>query len=330
MKILVTGASGFVGSHLCERLEQKGHQVFALARNLEKLKHFAVPGIVVQGELHWERRHTWLQELPDDLDAVIHTAGVVHSFSDEEFLNTNARATELLITDLAEKYSELKFVLISSLAASGPTENGIDRHEEHRPRPTSAYGRSKLLAEEVLFKRAPQRWTKTIIRPPMVIGPRDPAILDIVKMVNKGIAIAPGMNGMKKIYSYVCVFDLVEVIVRAVESTTISGTFFASHEQKITMKELIKTIQKKLGRKRTLRLKVPFPLIKMAAHSLAAVAKVRPMTARLTPDKLHELEPISWTCTSGRSRQELGAQYNWSLEDTVEATLEDYRERGWL
>ena len=97
MKILVTGATGFVGSHLCEELSRKGHQVYGLVRNPKKLKDFNFQGIVIKGDLNLEQDWQWIDEIPSDLDAIIHTAGIVHSFQTEHFFDVNSKATAKFI-----------------------------------------------------------------------------------------------------------------------------------------------------------------------------------------------------------------------------------------
>ena len=143
MKVLVTGATGFVGSHLCDLLTKNNHEVFALVRNPAKAKEFGVPGIHLQGDLS---NFTWVDELPKDLDAVIHTAGIVHSFDAKDFYDVNATATKDLIEALAS-FDGLKFTLVSSQAAGGPSPKN-NPAKESASAAVSEYGRSKLLAEK--------------------------------------------------------------------------------------------------------------------------------------------------------------------------------------
>ncbi len=177
MKVLVTGATGFVGSHLCDLLTKNNHQVFALVRNPTKAKEFGVPGVHLQGDLS---SFEWINDLPKDLDAVVHTAGIVHSFDSKDFYDVNATATKALIEALAS-FDGLKFTLVSSQAAGGPSPKSNPAKEDANAA-VSDYGRSKRLAEEYVAC-APKSWSVSVVRPPMVIGPRDPAVLDIFKMV---------------------------------------------------------------------------------------------------------------------------------------------------
>ncbi len=143
MKVLVTGSTGFVGTHLCERLHSEGHEVYALVRNEKKAKAFNVPGTLILGTLEHDQNHSWVEKLPDDLDAVIHTAGIVHHFDKEIFEKVNTKATSQLLDDLIGRYSKLKLVFISSLAACGPSYDKKEITEERALTPPSLYGNSK-------------------------------------------------------------------------------------------------------------------------------------------------------------------------------------------
>jgi nucleoside-diphosphate-sugar epimerase len=330
MKVLVTGATGFVGGHLCDDLISRGHEVFALVRNLEKAKEFNIPGTYIQGSLSHDKEHNWVEELPSDLDAVIHTAGIVHSFNLDDFQKVNFEATQQLFNDLKTRYPKLKMVFISTLAAMKPAQKGIELTESDLTNPPSAYGLSKEKAEKFLIKEAPKNWEIIIIRPPMVIGPRDTGVLDVFKMVESGLILLTGLNGKNKEYSFVCVHDLVDVIIKSLESPGLHGeVFFAAHPENISLIQLIETIQRKMNKK-AIKLPIPMPVIKSLAHTLSGINKIIPISIRLTPDKVHELTPESWLCSGKKSEEKLKKEYCWNLERTIETTLQDYRKRGWL
>jgi nucleoside-diphosphate-sugar epimerase len=334
MKILVTGSTGFVGSHLCERLTEEGHEVYALARSPKKFEEFKVPGKMVLGSLDERKDHEWIASLPEDLDAVIHTAGIVHSFDWSDFYSVNTRATEKLIEDLKKKYpTNLKFVLISSQAAAGPAGEDNKKKEHHDPRPVSHYGKSKRYAEISLNHLAPLSWDKTIIRPPMVIGPRDPAILEVFKMVKSGLVLVAGMNGMNNRYSFICVHDLVNVIVKATEHKSPEShaeVFFAAHTSTVSYSEIVGSIKEALGKKFVMNLSLPMFMVSFLAHFLDALRRIIPLSLPLTPDKIGEISQPAWVCCSEKSCEKLDYTYSWDLTKTVEETLKDYRQRQWL
>lgn len=329
MKILVTGASGFVGSHLCERLIKEGHEVFALVRNPAKLTIEKNDNLKpIKGDLDSDNL-SWVSGLPLDLDACIHTAGIVHSYINDEFFRVNTIGTEHLVNSLKERYHNLHFVLISSLAGSGPSVGADKRDETDMDLPVSIYGKSKKQAEASLSKLAPASWTLSVIRPPMVIGPRDSAVLDIFKMVKGRVIVLPGSNSRSKRYSFVCVFDLVETITQVCLQKK-SGVFFSAHPQTITFDQLILEIKKQLKGSFLFYLPLPLFLVRLVATLLNFIYRIRPHELRLTPDKYHELAALNWTCNGNKSERELGQSYNYDLERTIKITLLDYKTRNWL
>lgn len=329
MKILLTGANGFVGSHLCEKLLHEGHHVFALVRTPNKFTVAAHERLtVIKGDLDQENL-AWIDLLPADLESCIHTAGIVHTYLTEEFYRVNAGGTENLVNNLKKRFLNFHFVLISSLAASGPGLGTSNRNELDMDFPVSVYGRSKKKAEEVLSLNAPSLWSLSVIRPPMVIGPRDPAVLDIYKMVQGGVILLPGKNAKETLYSFVCVFDLIETITQVVAQKK-TGIFFSAHPQIVTFNQLINEIKTQLKKKWIIYFPLPLFLIRLLATVLNFIYRIFPHNLRLTPDKYHEIAATNWTCLGTKSEQELGQVYNYDLERTITVTLIDYKSRKWI
>ena len=323
MKILVTGASGFVGSHLSERLLKDGHEVFAIVRNPAKMKISHPHLHLIQGDLN-DQTSAWQSQLPSTLDAVIHTAGLVHSFRTQDFFDVNTQGTEYLINALKNKItSPLTFILISSLAAAGPSLKGQKKGLNDADSPVSAYGLSKKNAEDFLLKNKPSHWTSIIVRPPMVIGPRDTAVLDIFKMVRDGIVILPDLRSRQKEYSFVCVFDLVETIVLSLLHQR-DAVFYSAHDSIVTFEDIIRTIQKEMSKKQILFLPLPSLATKLTAQILTFANRISPHQLRLTPDKIKELLPFAWTCDVSVTKQLLKQEFRYPLTDTIKLTLEDY------
>lgn len=331
MKVLVTGATGFVGSHLCDLLESCGHEVYGLIRSTKKATQFNVPGTYVMGSLSHHSKNSWIEKLPSDLDAVIHTAGIVHSMNTDDFYKINTDCSLQLLEDLKEKYEQLNFIFVSSLAAAGPVNIGERKSEKEEAAPVSEYGKSKKLAEERIKELIPDHWKLSIIRPPMVIGPRDPAVLDVFKMISNGLVVTAGLRGHKNEYSFVCVYDLVETIKNCLTTNNLnSETYFSSFPKVITLSELYESIKKSMSKKSLINIKIPSVLIVFIAKTLGVISKFIKVDIRLTPDKVNELLPPAWVCDATKSERELSMVYNWDLEKTVSATLEDYRDRDWL
>lgn len=337
LKIFITGATGFVGSHLCDRLSQEGHEVYALVRNESKLKMLNCEVNVIKGSLSSSQSNEWVKDLPEDLDVVYHLAGIVHHFRPEEFDLINFQASKVLLNDLKQKfyYSEksLKIIFLSSLAAAGPTsQNEQTINETDSPRPVSAYGRSKLDTEGYFIKEVPEHWELSILRPPMVIGPRDPAVLDVFKMVGKGIVPVVGHDGHKNLYSFVCVFDLIDILNATLyqDKRTQVKIYFTSHPQTVSFEDIVNAIQATQNKRRVRFIHFPFLFLKFFSTVASLLNRVRPIDFRITPDKLHELKAQKWVCNGQLAKQELGIEYKCDLKETVEITQADYISRGWL
>lgn len=329
MKILVTGANGFVGSHLCEKLLKEGHSIYALVRNPKNLKIISSPLLkIIKGDLDSDSL-SWMSELPHDLETVVHTAGIVHNFNTNEFFRINTNGTLHLINNLKIQYKELHFILISSLAAGGPSLSHQKRNEDDLDLPISLYGQSKRQAEIILKDHAPAQYKLSVIRPPMVIGPRDPAVLDIFKMVKSRLILLPGMNSLPKSYSFVCVFDLVQTITQVIQTKN-QESYYSAYPRAVTFREIIESIQKVMNRKLIIYLPTPLFIIKILAGLLEFINRFIPLNVRLTPDKVFELQALNWTCDSKKSESELSQVYHYDLKQTVEVTYEDYKKSEWI
>lgn len=329
MKILITGANGFVGKHLCLKLLSKGHTVYGLVRNPATID-FTHPNFhLIKGSLQLGLL-PWVDQLPSDLDTCIHSAGLVHAYNTNDFFRVNTLGTKFLIESLKNKFPlKFKFILISSLAAAGPLELGFKKDETDIDFPVSEYGRSKKEAEVVLKDLAPESWIISIVRPPMIIGPGDTAVLDIFKMVKLGCIILPGTNSKIKEYSFVCVFDLVETICKLTDSD-FSLFVYSAHESTIKFQELIKEIKTQLKKSWILYIPIPLPFIKVLGFFLNTLYKIYAHNLRLTPDKINELKAISWTCDASLSKSALNQVYQYDLRETVAVTLKDYKDRQWI
>lgn len=330
MKILVTGATGFVGSHLCELLLKENHEVIGLVRSIKKLNDLNLKIPYIYGSLN---DLSWLPQLPEDLDVVVHTAGIVHAHAPETFHQENFSATKHFIDKLAKKYPKLKFIFISSLAAAGPALQGQLVTEDHPASPISEYGKSKFFAEQYLMQHAPQSWDKIVLRPPMIIGPRDIAILDIVKMVSSGSILLPGLGSKNKKYSFISVFDLNRAIQKLIEKTYLEKserTYFISHPSVVTFDQIIQSIKVELGKKSITYVHVPSLLIKLTARLLKSGRFLFKHDLRLTTDKSKELLAPAWICSGDKIQNEIEFNYHDDFSTTLKMTLEDYKNRRWI
>ncbi len=322
---IVTGANGFVGSHLVNMLLEKGYSVRCIVRKSSNLQ--------------------WLQDKPVDFfygglddvatlatafaqaELIFHIAGVVKSSNYDGFIAGNVTTTQRVL-DAALRIDTLKHIIItSSLAASGPNPIGTPSVETAQRNPISEYGRSKA-EQETLVATYTDRLPITIIRPPAVYGERDTEILLFFQTVQKGIF--PGMM-KEQTLSMVHVSDLVTGIIQAAESEkSIGQTYFLGSEPaECTQTFVAQTIANALN-KRFIHLRLPYFIIYLAAAISEFFALFSKETPALNLKKLDELKQDSWACSSLKANTDFGYKPAISLEKGITQTIEWYKKQGWL
>lgn len=322
MKALVTGATGFVGSHLAEALRRRGHEVTALARSSRKAEVLTSQGTrVVSGDLHDAAA---LDRAAAGQDIIYHVAGVVAARDEAEFLRANREGTRNLL-NAAERNDNPRFVLVSSLAAAGPSPRGSPRTGREAPHPVTAYGRSKLAAEEVVQGSA-LRWS--VIRPPIVYGPRDREVLKIFRLARLRIAPVFG-DGLQEL-SAVHASDLAQALVATGESaTTVGGIYTACHPEVFTSAELGRAVAQAMGRSVT-TVRIPPPIARVLLSITGAGARLTGQVTILTPDKANEFFQPAWTGDPGPLTRDTGWRARYDLQSGLADAYQWYRQAGWL
>lgn len=325
-KVLVTGATGFVGSHLVDQLIERGKSVRCLVRQSSKLRYLKHPNIeLVYGGL--DESTDWEAALAD-VDTIYHVAGTTFARRAKDYFTVNHQGTEAILAQALKRRNEIKkFVHISSLAAVGPGPDGKPVNEDTVPSPITPYGRSKLLGEEAVHAVA-DLLPVTIVRPPAVYGPRDYGIFEFFKAVKGGMFPMIGRNDKR--VSLVHVRDLADGIILAGESEVSAGrTYFISSEDDYSMRAVADLIAA-LMRRRLRSFAIPRSVaygVALAAEAGAALMRRPPVINR---DKVTDLSQTSWTCSIERARSELGYNPRMPLEEGLRETLEWYKAEGWL
>ncbi len=327
MKVLVTGASGFLGSHIAEQLVREGHDVRLLLRRTSRrdfVKTF--PHQVALGDVTDAGS---LLAAVSGVDAIVHAAGLIKARSEEDFLAVNAGGTaNLLATGEAEGPGLKRFIYISSLAAHGPSEDGLPRPLDAPPRPVSAYGRSKLLGEE-LVRASPVAPRAVIFRPPVIYGPRDSALAPFFRLARW--RIAPLLMGGHNRISVIHVDDASRAIVETVaaEAAVAGKTYAFDDGSASTWVELLSAVEQAVGR-RALRISCPLWSFQAAALAGEVFGALTRRAVSLTRDKVREMAQPHWVC----SHEALQADVGWSprvrLVEGVRLTAEWYRQHGWI
>jgi len=320
MKALVTGATGFIGSHLCEELVRRGYKVTGLVREKSNLKW--IEGIDIKLAIGDCENIESLLEAVAGFDYVFHLAGLTKACSENEFFCTNAKGTENLTITVAEKNPRLKrFVYLSSLAAVGPSENGSPLCEESVPRPVSCYGRSKLEGEKAVLKYK-NGIPVTILRPSAVYGPRDTDLFVFFKMLKKGIYPHWG----KCYYSLLYVDDLVRGILLAAENKKAEGEiYFLADERFYSNEEIASEIASALNTK-AVRFRIPKFFMPFFAYIGERVHK----KGIINRDKMSELRYSHWICDTRKAKEDLGFLPRVGIKEGIKWTADWYKIHRWL
>jgi 2-alkyl-3-oxoalkanoate reductase len=322
MKVLVTGATGFVGSHLAEVLRRRGDEVTALARSASKAAALAPLGVrVVPGDLH---DRTALQRAAEGQDVVYHVAGVVAARSEADFMAANRDGTRNLVEALGLTGTG-RLVFVSSMAAAGPTIKGRPLRGDEAPRPVTAYGRSKLAAEQAVTASA-LPWT--IVRPPMVYGPRDQEVLKVFRLARLGVAPVLG-DGSQEL-SAVHGGDLAEGLIAAGTTAAAAGrTYYACHPEVFTGADMARAVGRAMGKSPAV-IRVPATIGRGVLMLTEAAARLTGHTTILTADKANEFFQPAWTGDPTPLMRDTGWQAAHDLRSGLEETYRWYRTAGWL
>jgi nucleoside-diphosphate-sugar epimerase len=316
----VTGASGFVGSHLVESLVADGGEVRCLLRARSERRWLPQRASVVTAALEDP------QSLGDPLhgvDTVFHLAAVTSAHAVGEYHRVNVEGTQRLLEAVRAHAPDALVLYCSSMAAAGPSPAHGAAREDDPPRPISAYGESKLAAERALAASGVRH---VIVRPPTVYGPRDRDVLAMFRLVRYGLA--PRIGSAAQRLSMVHVHDLVDGLRRAAELGASGAVYYVSGSVH-SWREVIAALGGAVGR--TVR-ELPIPSLAASAAALGSRSLARLMGTKplLTPDRVRDMMQASWVCDDTRARTELGYSPRVSLDEGVRSTATWYREHGWL
>lgn len=321
--ILVTGGSGFIGSHLVERLCLSGERVRCLLRR----KNYA--GLPPQAEAVFGEliSGAGLEEALQGVDTVIHAAGVTKALTADDYYAGNVRATENLARAMAGR--PIRLVHISSLAAAGPSLDGTPLGEDAAPHPLTHYGKSKLAAERVVRELVPGA---VIVRPPVVYGPRDKDVFRILKPFTQGIALQ--IAGGERWFSAIYVKDLADGLIKAARAAQTAGrTYFLANSKPVSWSEMGAATARAIGGQggRQARI-VQVPVVAAYAAGWCAEmwAHAKGKPGILSREKVREAQCRYWTCDARRAAEEIGFEARTPLEAGLAETLAWYREAGWL
>lgn len=318
--ILLTGATGFLGRNLLLRFLAEGREVAAPVRSPEKLAS--------------QLRSEGLPENPPGLTVLpadparwptlrparaVLGAGVLFARTKEEYWQTNVDWTLAVLRRLPE---DCRTVLISSLAAGGPTPAGqATRGLQDPDQPITWYGKSKFALEQAARREFPERWL-TILRPPMILGARDSATLPLFQMARGRFRIKPGLA--PKTYSFIDVADMGEAVDAAFSAAPFPQSLYPAVPDPISDWELIATAADVCGG-RGLTLPVPEPAVRLLSLVVDAVPSLRARTPSLTKDRARDIWQARWVVEASDFSRHTGWQAKVPLRASLQAAFDHYR-----
>jgi nucleoside-diphosphate-sugar epimerase len=324
-KILITGASGFLGYHLIKAALQRGLDVYAGVRKTSDVKHLEdLP--VTFTYLDFSDATDLEREMIDKkYSYIIHAAGTTKARTVVDYNAVNADYTISLARSVYNSGIPVKkFVFISSLAAIGPLSNLSDLITEATvPHPVTNYGRSKLLSENRL-KDIPL--PVVILRPTAIYGPREKDLFILFKTIKRGIE--PYIGRMDQRLSFIYASDVANAAINALESHT-SGVYNLSDGNTYDRYDFANDI-KLLMKKKTFKFHVPYWSVKLLAETSEVVENLFNKTPTLNRDKLNELTGENWVCNIEKAKRDLNFQPEYDLEEGVRETLNWYEKYKWL
>ncbi|MBN2474687.1 MAG: NAD-dependent epimerase/dehydratase family protein [Pirellulales bacterium] len=337
-KVLITGASGFIGWHLAEALLACGDEVACLVRKTSRVDRLRTLGVrLAYGDV------TDPDSLPAaiaDCRTVYHVAGCTHALHSRRFYEVNQQGTRNVARACAQVSSSPVLVLVSSLAAVGPAPEGRMRIESDPPDPVSHYGRSKRAGERMAAEFA-DRVPTTIVRPPIVLGEGDRKGLDMFRLIDRfGVHVVPALG--RERYSVIHAADLARLLILAAERGTRlapggldapaprKGTYFAACNEHPTYAELGRMIAVALGRRRVAIVPTPPRAAWVVAAANELVSRLSRRSRYLNFDKTREIRAGSWLCSPQAAVDELEFSVAASLAQRLNQTVQWYRREGWL
>lgn len=324
MKALVTGATGFIGSHLAEELVRRGYEVTCLVRKTSLVAELERLGVhLVTGDC---RDKSSLEKAVEGMDFVFHLAAVINAQDREAYYQVNFLGTRNLLEACRERNPGLKrFLFVSSISAAGPSEAGKALEENDPTRPISDYGRSKLLAEQFVLENS-DKIPVVILRPSNVLGPRQKELFMSIRLIKRKILPLVGTGKPQTSLCYVG--DVVDALILAAGSAEAQGkVYFLADPEPHAWMEITDAIAETLG-VRFFVLKVPFFLQLLAAsvsEMSARLARRRPL---LTKESVIAARRYFWIYDSSKIERELGFAPKICLKEAIKKTVDWYRQKG--
>ena len=331
MKVLITGASGFIGSFIVEEALQRGFETWAAIRrssSREWLQDDRIHFI----ELNLSSKAQLVAQLQgQNFDYVIHAAGVTKCLNKADFHRINTEGTKNLVDALLEVGMPLKrFVFVSSLSIFGAIKEQQpyeEIRESDTPQPNTEYGRSKLAAEQYLASLG-TRLPYIILRPTGVYGPREKDYFIMAKSIRQHSDFAVGYK--RQDITFVYVEDVVQAVFLALEKGENGRPYFLSDGEVYQSTTFSNLIHEALGRPWWIRITAPVWVLRIVTFFGEYIGRMTGKVTALNNDKYNILKQRNWRCDIQPAIDELGYQPKVQLEEGVKRTIKWYQDNGWL
>ena len=350
MRVLVTGASGFIGSFIVSTGLDRGYEMWAGIRATSSKQYLTDPAIhfaeldLGNRERLREQLLAYKAEMGGAWDYVIHAAGATKSLHREGFFRTNTDGTRNLVMALQEAgMVPQRFVFISSLSIFGaikeqplPAAEAASAGQRYpditaadTPEPNTAYGESKLAAERFLASQTALPWV--ILRPTGVYGPRERDYFLMAKSIKQHVDFAVGYRPQE--ITFVYALDVVQAAFLACErpsDAVVHRSYFLSDGQSYNSRAFSDLLQRELATRFVLHIKAPLWFLRAVCAVNGTFCRLFGKLTTLNMDKYHILAQRNWNCDIEPARRELGYHPQWDLERGVKQTVKWYKQAGWL
>lgn len=324
-RVLVTGGTGFIGSHLVAALTDQGVKPRVLVRPTSDTAPLTALGVeCLVGGLDDPES---LTRAVNGVETVIHLAAITRARSEKEYFSVNADGTRNLVNALRTAQPRpRRLIYVSSMAAAGPSVDGIPVDVQDVPRPITSYGRSKLAGETACLTIA-HEMEVVILRPPAVYGPGDRDLFRCFQMATCGILLVP--TGPARWIQFIHVHDLVNALLCAVTAEQASGVYHVAEAQSYAWGQITDWLAQAVGRRvRTVRVP-PWGIRAAATVSEFGAAMIGRATI-FNREKAEELLAPGWLCKTEAMTRDLGFKVRIPLPQGLVGTASWYREHGWL
>jgi nucleoside-diphosphate-sugar epimerase len=330
MNILITGATGFIGGFIVDEALSRGMQVWVAVRPTSSRKYLSDPRIQFL-ELNLSDKEQMKRQM-DGLrfDYVVHAAGATKCLHAEDFFRSNTEGTKNLVQALMEQQMPLKrFVFVSSLSVYGPVAEQQPYREicgNDTPQPNTAYGRSKLAAEQYI--ESIEGFPYVILQPTGVYGPRERDYFMMAKSIKSHTDFSVGYKPQDLTFVYV--LDVVQAIFLALDCQKTGGKYMLSDGEVYSSRTFSDLIHRELGHPWLLRIKAPIWLLRIITFCGEYIGRMTGKISALNNDKYNIMKQRNWRCDIKPAMSDLGYKPKYQLDEGVRLTIKWYKENNWL